>query len=362
MTDPSVRQPVPSPLRAWRRWHVPAPCWSAAKVRAGADAPSSPPATPRSRATRPSLRSSSAPSTTSTLDSTSLRRRRAATGYHPPDDPEQAVSAMSTPAAHTARTILARREPREYPHSDDPRVVALLTAPPRRPGRRWMPRRRGAGRTVQSGPTTTLGPSEPLTPPGRHPSTSGPVVEAVGPGWFDGSRRAPRRGPPTAPRASSGRPVRAGAGTGCALVPRVRRPRVVCHADPAAPRQGLIDKAPPSGCVSPPAPPAGAASPTGILHSGDCLAATERGTALSARGGRLHHPGRPVVQPGERCLDEPGAVVRPRPGQQRLTDYRVCVVGPIAGAAIAVGIAPPPASMVSPSVRCAPHPPKPGMR
>jgi hypothetical protein len=62
--------------------------------------------------------------------------------------------------------------------------------------------------------------------------------------------------------------------------------------------------------------------------SDGCLVSTILGSASSAQnmgplsalagGRRLRHPGRPVVQPGERCPDEPGAVVRPRPGQRRL--------------------------------------------
>jgi hypothetical protein len=46
-----------------------------------------------------------------------------------------------------------------------------------------------------------------------------------------------------------------------------------------------------------------------------------------------------VVEPHQRRLDEPGALVRSRHGAARLHYYWAYVVGPIAGALIAVGFA-----------------------
>ena len=55
---------------------------------------------------------------------------------------------------------------------------------------------------------------------------------------------------------------------------------------------------------------------------------------------RLHRPGRTVGQPDLGSVDEPRTHLRPRPRRRRLrTSYWVYVVGPLLGAAIAVGFA-----------------------
>ena len=72
---------------------------------------------------------------------------------------------------------------------------------------------------------------------------------------------------------------------------------------------------------------------------GTASAAQNVGAIARVRRRRLHRPGRPVVSAGQRHLDEPGPLVRPRAGQRRLDRYWVYVVGPLTGAPIAVGFA-----------------------
>ena len=73
---------------------------------------------------------------------------------------------------------------------------------------------------------------------------------------------------------------------------------------------------------------------------GTASAAQDPGRDRRARRRRLDGPGRPVGGTGQRCLDEPGPLVRPRPGQRRTSPATGCTfVGPVAGALIAVGFA-----------------------
>ena len=77
----------------------------------------------------------------------------------------------------------------------------------------------------------------------------------------------------------------------------------------------------------------------GQRHPRHRLGGAERRRDRGARGRRLHRPRRPLVGSGQRHLDEPGALLRPRPGQRRLHHYWVYVVGPLVGALLAVGCA-----------------------
>ena len=59
---------------------------------------------------------------------------------------------------------------------------------------------------------------------------------------------------------------------------------------------------------------------TGLVSTilGTASRAQDLGPDLGVWRGRLHHPGRAVVKSGLGCFDEPGALLRPRPGPGRL--------------------------------------------
>src|SRR3954453_14502296 len=56
----------------------------------------------------------------------------------------------------------------------------------------------------------------------------------------------------------------------------------------------------------------------GEHHPGHGVVRAERRTAVGDRGRRVHRPGRVVVQPGQRCVDEPGAFLRTGAGGRGL--------------------------------------------
>jgi hypothetical protein len=56
-------------------------------------------------------------------------------------------------------------------------------------------------------------------------------------------------------------------------------------------------------------------------------------------GSTLHRPGRPVVEPDQRRVDEPGPLLRARPGTGQLRPLLGLCGRPLLGAAIAVGLA-----------------------
>ena len=70
---------------------------------------------------------------------------------------------------------------------------------------------------------------------------------------------------------------------------------------------------------------------------GHSVVGTERGAARGDRGRRIHRPGRAVVEPDQRCVDESGALVWPRPGELGFHGLLGDIAGPLAGASTRSG-------------------------
>ena len=77
----------------------------------------------------------------------------------------------------------------------------------------------------------------------------------------------------------------------------------------------------------------------GQHHPGHRVRRPERRRLRGPRRRWLHHPGWSLVEPHQRRLDEPGTLLRARPGALELHELLGLLVGPLAGGLIAVGFA-----------------------